>query len=140
MWTLDPIGQFVQLLSRVVRASWDNDAKNGFGIVEYAKAFALRNGSEVNEFHSESNVWLVTSIAFHCFVVCHPWERLDFHIQDHLEQMAHHVFERLQHVFLLYESHFAVDLCEFRLTICAQIFISETLDDLIVAVVSAYHQ
>lgn len=48
--------------------------------------------------------------------------------------------ENLQHVFLLDERHFAVDLCELGLTVGAQVFVAEAAHDLEILVVAGDHQ
>ena len=49
-------------------------------------------------------------------------------------------FEDLQHVLLLDERHFAVDLCEFGLTVGAQVLVAEAAHDLEIFVVSGHHE
>src|SRR5690606_41324029 len=46
----------------------------------------------------------------------------------------------VQHIFLLYERHLAVDLCEFRLSVCTQVFIPEAFHNLKIAIKAAHHQ
>src|SRR5690606_6566263 len=46
----------------------------------------------------------------------------------------------LKHIFLLYETHFAIDLRKLRLTIGAKIFVAKAFYNLIITIITAYHQ
>ena len=54
--------------------------------------------------------------------------------------MTCHPLEDRQYILLLDEAHLAVDLCEFRLTVCTKVFVTEALDDLEVAIEATHHQ
>ena len=54
--------------------------------------------------------------------------------------MGDKAFHNLHQVVFVDEGHLDVDLGEFRLSVRTQIFVSEALDDLIVAVESGYHE
>src|SRR4026207_1459303 len=56
------------------------------------------------------------------------------------EHLCIKFFNQCQHVIALHEGHFKIELCELRLTIAAQILISETSRDLEVTVHACYHQ
>ena len=137
---LDPVRQLVELLSRLGRAAGGHNAQDGFRRVEHAKALALRHGGEVHKLHVEAHVGLVAAVAAHRLVVVHAGEFLHVDVEDHLEQVAHHAFERVQDVFLFHEGHLAVDLGEFRLAIGAKVFVAEALHDLVVPVKPADHE
>ena len=140
LWPLDPIGQGIELLAGVVRATGCYDSEHGFSVVKDAEPLALCDGTEVDELHAETHVGFVASVALHGLVVGHAWKRIDFDVEDGFEEVAHEVLKRLQHVFLLHKCHLAVNLREFRLSIRAEVFVAEALDDLVIAVVSADHQ
>ena len=61
-------------------------------------------------------------------------------IYNFLKQVTCQPFERVQDIFLVYECHLAVDLGEFRLAVCPEVLVAETLDDLQVTVKSGHHQ
>ena len=54
--------------------------------------------------------------------------------------MFRHTFESLDDVFLSDERHFAVNLCELRLTVSAEVFVAEALHDLEIAVEACHHE
>src|SRR6218665_1027435 len=54
--------------------------------------------------------------------------------------MSGHSFENFQNVFLFYKRHFAVNLGKFWLTVCTQIFVTETFYDLEISIHSTNHQ
>ena len=54
--------------------------------------------------------------------------------------MLGHSLEGLYDVFLGYERHLAVNLCEFRLSVGTQVFVAEAFHDLEIAVESRHHK
>ena len=54
--------------------------------------------------------------------------------------MFGHAFEELDDIVLLHKAHFAVNLCEFGLTVGAEVFVAEALHNLEVAVHARYHE
>ena len=54
--------------------------------------------------------------------------------------MTGHFLKQLQHIFLFYKRHLAVDLCELRLTVSTKVLITETLGNLEVTVETGHHQ
>ena len=54
--------------------------------------------------------------------------------------MTDQSFEEVQDILLIHESHFTVDLCKLRLTVCAQVFVTEALHNLVIPVEAGYHQ
>ena len=57
-----------------------------------------------------------------------------------LEDLRHHALEHVANFLLGEEAGFNINLCEFRLTICTQIFITEAFGDLVIAVIAGHHQ
>ena len=91
--------------------------------------------------HSEAHVRLVRSVVVHGVEPAHPRKRIwDIHPDDILEERPHHAFEHIQNVILLHETHLAVNLGEFRLAVCPQVFVAETSYDLEITVISCHHQ
>ena len=91
--------------------------------------------------HAEADVGLVGAVIVHGIVPAHAGHGVgNIHVQDVLEDGAHHALEHVQDVFLLHEGHFAVNLGEFGLTVRAEVFVTETAHNLEVAVVAGHHQ
>ena len=96
---------------------------------------------QFDKLHAETQVGFVATIIFHSIVPGHALERLfNFDATDYLEQMFCHTFKDIQHIFLLNETHFAVNLCKFRLTVGTQVFVAETFHDLEITVETGNHQ
>ena len=57
-----------------------------------------------------------------------------------LQKIFCQTFKNIHHIFLLHESHFAVYLCKFRLSVRTEVFITETFYNLKIFVHSAHHQ
>ena len=68
------------------------------------------------------------------------WKIAKFDAFDGLEQMFCQAFEHVDDVFLFDERHLAVDLCELRLTVSAEVFIAEAAHDLEVTVEACHHE
>ena len=65
----------------------------------------------------------------------HAHERLvHLYATDFLEQIFGHAFEEVDDVILLHKRHFAVNLCEFRLAVSTQVFVTEAFGYLEVTV------
>ena len=102
---------------------------------------ALHKGGDFVEFHIEADVRFVAAIVIHSVVPAHSRNRVrDGHVQHILEKSPHHSLEGVEHVFLLHEGHFAVDLGEFRLAVSSEVLVTETAHDLEVAVVTGHHK
>src|SRR5690606_25368923 len=111
-----------------------------FCIIENTEILVLRNFVQFPEFHPETDVWLVVSETLHRFVVSHSWKFCNFNSVDFFQQMFGQTFKGIQNIFLFHKRHFAVNLCEFRLTVCTQILIAEAFHYLEIFVHSAHHQ
>ena len=94
-----------------------------------------------DELHFKTNIGFVASIIRHGFLPSHSGIfSFEINAFDFFEQVFGHAFEGHDDVFLLHKRHFTVNLGEFGLTVCTQVFITETLGDLEVTVESAHHQ
>ena len=102
---------------------------------------SLHDIHQFDELHIETQIRLVASVIFHGVMPTDTRERL-FYIDatNHLKQMLGHSFENIQHIFLFHKTHFTVDLCKFRLTVCTQVFVPEALYDLEITVEAGNHQ
>ena len=54
--------------------------------------------------------------------------------------MTGHILEELEHILLFHKRHLTVNLCELRLTVCTQVFITEALGNLEITVEATDHQ
>ena len=140
LWPLDPVGQAVELLAGVFRSAGDNDAQHGLRTVKDVEPNPLGDRRHVLELHAEADVGLVDAVLLHGLVVGHAGEVSDFAVEDRGEQVSDQAFEGVEDVFLFHEAHLAVHLGEFGLAVGAQVFVAETLDDLVVLVKTAHHQ
>ena len=139
--TLDPLGELVQLLAGVFSAAGNGDRSHICGRIEHSEAAALHLGSHFMNLHSETHIRLVGTVLVHGIVPAHAGQRIgDIHADGVLEHLTHHAFESVQHVLLLHETHFAVDLSKLRLTVGAQVLVAEAAHNLEVAVVSRHHE
>ena len=135
------VGELVELLACVVGASRHADTANVCGIVKYLELAFLHHVHKFYERHAETEVRFVASVEPHGVVPRHLTKFFGkLHAANFFEKVACHVLEDVNHVVLLYETHFAVDLREFGLAVGAQVLITEALRNLEVAVESAHHQ
>ena len=88
-----------------------------------------------------AQVGLVGAVAGHRFVVEHDGEGIDqVDVEHFLEDRADEVFHDGADFVHREEGGFNIHLREFRLTVGAQVFVAEALDDLVVAVEAGDHQ
>ena len=142
----DGFCQLVDLLSRIVlRSPCDADTANAAaGCDSIGKHFefaVLHQISDILQLESEPHIRFVASVALHSFIVRDPWERC-LHIDafQFFENSLEEAFLHFNDIVNVHEGHFQVYLREFRLTVCTQVFVTETFYDLHIAVGSAYHQ
>ena len=96
---------------------------------------------QLHEFHTETQVGFVATIIFHGVRPCHALElTFQFHTADFFEQIFCHTFKQVDDVVLFHERHFTVYLSKFRLTVGAEVLVTETLGNLEVTVETGYHQ
>ena len=143
LWCLDEVGEFVGLFSGVVSTTFSHDASDVGSRIEDAElAFVFQQFGDFLNFHSEAEVGFVGTIFLHRLLPGHAQEGLfaEVHAAHFLEQVFCHLFEGLKDVFLFHEGHFAVNLREFRLAVCAQVFIAEAFGDLEISVNACHHE
>jgi len=96
---------------------------------------------QFDELHAETQIRFIATIIFHGISPSHSRERFgQFHTAKSLKQMFSHPFESSNNIFLLNKAHFTVNLRKLRLTVGAQIFITETFRNLEITVEPGYHQ
>ena len=121
--------------------SLGTDTSDIGGIVENGETIALQDVHQLHELHAEAQVGLVAAIVLHGLGPGHPQERLrQLHAADGLEEVLGHTFEEVDDIVLLDKGHLTVYLSEFRLTVGTQIFITEALGNLEIAVETGDHQ
>ena len=96
---------------------------------------------QVDNFHTETEIRLVRTIAFHGFVIVHARQRqLEVKPENLLRQVGDHAVHERENVFHLDKRHLNIQLSEFRLTVGAEVFVTETARQLNVTVVSGNHE
>ena len=141
LWTLHEIGQFIKLLAAIVSASRNADTTDILSLIEYGEdSLALESFLEFYKLHAEAQVWLIATEAAHSIMPCHLLQLRQFYATDFLKQVACHLFEKIDDIILVYETHLAVNLCKLWLTVSTEVLITEALGNLEVAVETSYHQ
>ncbi len=142
----DELGVGVDLAARhfgaARHAQGDNTAarrRGGGG--KHLEVHVAHDVGDVGEFELHAQIGLVRAVAAHRFGPRHDRERRrQVDALHHLEHVADQVFEDLADFEFVQERGFAVDLGEFRLTVRAQVFVTEALGDLVVTVKARDHQ
>ncbi|MNG99087.1 hypothetical protein D3C79_582480 [compost metagenome] len=121
-----------------------NRGHAAFGIVrrarEHFKLNVFNQVGNVHQFQRVTQVWLIGTVTAHRFGKGHDREftQIDaLHVQP---QFMHQLLHHFTHLLGAHERGFHVYLGEFRLTIRAQVFVTEALDDLVVTVEARHHQ
>ena len=138
---LDELRQRVDLFAGVCGAARGGESGDVFGFVEDREAVTLGQVGDVRELHAEPQVGFVRAVFLHRLDPRHAAQRLgQFDVHHVFEHVLGPAFENLQHVLLLDERHFAVDLRELGLAVGAQVFVAEAAHDLEILVVAGDHQ
>ena len=102
------------------------------------------NVGDFDELELDAQVGLVGAVVGHGLLVGHHEEAFAFfseiNVENLLEDAADQVFHDLADFFFLEERRFDINLGEFGLTVGAEVFVAEALDDLVVAVEAGNHQ
>src|SRR5690554_359330 len=110
------------------------------GTGKYLEFDILQQVGNVHQLQRNTQIRLVGAVAVHRFRVWHAREVAQVYVQQFDKQLADHAFGQAHDPFLVHERGFDIDLGEFRLTVGTQVFITEALGDLIVAVETGHHQ
>ena len=140
---LHEVGQLVKLFSGVVGTTRSTDTADVGCIVEYSEiSTSLQCVLKFDEFHTEAHIGLVRTEATHSLMPRHADEGLVAQIVAAylLEEIFGHFLEGADDIVLSDERHFAVNLCEFGLTVSAEVLIAEALCNLEIAVRTSHHQ
>ena len=95
---------------------------------------------QFHDFCTKTKVGFICPILRHGLRVWHPDKVWQIHIDHLLKDVFGKSFKHVQHIGLVHEGHLTVDLGKLRLTVSAEIFIPETLDNLKVSVHPCHHQ
>ena len=137
----DELREGVDLFAGVAGAARRGEAGDVLRVVENREAVTLGQVRQVGELHAEAQVGFVRAVFLHRFDPGHAAQRLrKFDAHHFAEHVLGPALEDFEHVLLLDERHFAVDLREFGLAVGPQVFVAETAHDLEVFVVAGDHQ
>ena len=141
----DISGEFVNLLTGEVHATLGCDtadlSASCDAVLEHAEVGLGADFGNIVDFEIEAKVRLVGTVLEHGFVPLHATDMLRrFEVPNLAENVRDELVEHFHDFVLVDERHFDVDLGEFRLTVCAKVFVAEALGDLEVAVHAGNHQ
>ena len=97
-------------------------------------------GGQGAKLHTKAHVGFVGTVATHGFGVGHARNGSEVEVFNGFEQVPNQSLKHIQNVFLRNKRHLAVNLRELRLAVGPQVFIAETLDNLVVTVKTRHHQ
>ncbi len=136
-----PFCKFVQLLSGIPGCPLDANGPHIGGVPEDAEFRIPCKGGKIVYQHVKPNVGLVASVFFHGCLIGHAGQgSCEIQVVHLFEKMQYQPFKHRKDIVPLHKRHFAVYLCEFRLPVCPQIFIAETAHDLVILVITSYHE
>ena len=95
---------------------------------------------DFGEFHFHAQVRFVRAVLEHRVLVGHHWEYAQVDTDGVAENGFDHALEEFTNFFFGHERCFNIDLREFGLAVCAQVFVTETFGDLVVTVKARHHQ
>src|SRR5690606_39006483 len=117
-----------------------SDADHQLCVIADPKIFVLRYGVQFAKLHAESNFGLDITMMTQRFGIAHTREFVHRDAVKTWQKIGWQSFKYVQDILLLDKGHFAVDLRKFRLSVCTQIFITETFYDLKIFVHTTDHQ
>ena len=139
--TLNKISQFVQLLTTIISAARNTDTTDILSLIKYREiTLACESIFQLNKFHTEAQVWFITTKTAHSFVPGHLLQLRKFYTTNLLEQMASHFLEKVDNIILINKTHFTVNLCKLWLSVSTKVLITEALGYLEIAVEASNHQ
>ena len=138
-------GEFVDLLTSKVNATLGSDtadlATGGNAVLEHAKVGLCTDFRNIVDFEVEAEVRLIGTVLEHSFCPLHTADvARRFEVPNLAQNLGHELVEHFHDFVLVDERHFDVDLREFRLTVSAEVFVTEALGNLEVAVHAGNHQ
>ena len=142
----DKISQLIDLLARqmvgrALRVDSAHTAARVKRAAEHLERTVGKQVGQIGQLHAEAHVGLVGAKAAHRLVIRHTQKRrLDLNAEHLMKHALHKAFVDRHHVVLVDKRHLQVDLCEFRLTVSAQVLVAEAPSDLHIPVKSGQHQ
>ena len=138
-------GEFINLLAGEVHATLGRDtadlATGGNAVLEHTEVGLCTDFGHVVNFEVEAEVRLVGTVLEHSFCPLHTADvARRFEVPNLAQNFSHELVEHFHDFVLVDERHFDVNLCEFRLTVGAEVFVAEALGNLEVAVHAGNHQ
>ena len=140
LWTFHKVSESIELFASVSSSTFSADTADIFSRVEHRETMTFQHIHQLNETHFEASIRFVRTIIFHSIVPSHARECVEFDAFDSAEKVTAHAFKHLDNILLFNETHFAVDLRKFRLTVSAKVLVAETFHDLEVTVETTHHQ
>ena len=118
-----------------------NDAATVQSATEDLEAARREDICHVHDFIAITCVWLVRTEAIHRFLISDALEgERNVHAPASLKHRRKKTFDDVDDVFSLNKAGFDIDLGEFRLTVGAQVFITEAAGDLEVTLETRNHE
>ena len=110
------------------------------GTSEHLEVHAFHQITHILKFQRDTKVRLVAAVTLHGFRIRHARKLRQLNIQHILEQGTNHFLVQAHQGFFINERSLDVHLGKLGLTIGTQIFIAETLGNLVVAIYTRHHQ
>ena len=101
---------------------------------------ATKPGAALKLDTSASKIGFVGAIAPHGFVMAHARKFTQLHIQMGFEHVSNQLLHDSHDLFFIHERSLDIYLSEFRLPVSSEVFITEALGDLVVAIHPGRHQ
>ena len=136
---LGPFLPCVQLTARLVSATL-HDYGTDVLVLEHAERGVLEELGTFGDLDIKAQIRLIGAIQAHCFRVGHPGDRGVDGVTSFGPHCHDDLFSQLDHVFLINEAHFHVQLGELWLAIRAEILIAVATGDLVVALHAGHHE
>jgi len=96
--------------------------------------------AHTDQFQVHAQVGPVGAVALHGLGIGHARKFGQRHIENLLEQPAHHALGDIHHILFRHETGLDIDLGELRLAVGAQVLVAETTRNLVIAVKPRDHQ
>src|SRR5450830_42437 len=115
-------------------------ALHGRGTREHLEVHVGHHVSQLGEFELDAQVGLVRAITMHGLRIRHHREFAQVNIQGGLENGRDHFLEHVTNILFTQKRGLNINLCEFGLTVSAQVFITKALGDLVITIETRHHQ
>ena len=136
---LGPFLPLVEGAARLRTTTGHHDCTN-IGCLEDSESRVLEVLGQINKLVSETKIRLVRAVFLHRILVGHARNRGLEIVTDEGPDILQNLFCNGNDVVLIDEAHLNIKLCELRLTICAEVFITIAACNLEVTFHSGNHQ